>query len=336
MRSLSCVKVLSGYDTTVRWLLSLVAILLIVPRYSGNERLPLVAPQPTIDAISYVPSDGWPSRIGALEPVGAMKLSSIDPAFGGFSAIALRRGRAILLSDGGNLVSFAIRGGRIGPARGYILRDGPGVGWNRPDRDSESLALDPVRGTAWVGYENNNQIWRYAPDFAHAERHAAPGPMRDWAINQGAESLVRLRDERFIAIAERKPDRRTRHAVLFSGDPSVRNTIARPFRIRPPERYDPSDAAELPDGDLLVLTRRFQYPFTFTAKLVRIPRAAIRPGAVAEGKVIATLGSPEIGENCEGLAITQERGQTMVWIITDNDVMPWRPTYLMKFRLLDR
>lgn len=319
----------------MRWLLSTLAILLVVPRYDGPERLPLIGDAPHVTATPYVPRGGWPRRIGALVPVGGVTLSSTDPAFGGFSAVAMRNGRAMLLSDGGNLVSFALRRGRIVAPQGRVLREGPGVGWDRTDRDSESLTIDPTRGTAWVGYENQNEIWRYPADFAGFEARRAPGLMRKWVRNQGAESLVRLRDGRFVAIAERKPDRRTRHAVLFSGDPTRADTKAAAFRFVPPDRYDPSDAAELPNGDLLVLTRRFQYPFRFTAKLVRVPRAAIRAGAEVRGTVIATLTPPVMGENCEGLAVTREAGATMVWIVTDNDVMLLRPTYLLKFRLIE-
>ncbi len=319
----------------MRWLLSILAVLLVVPRWTGEERLPLIAAAPTITVAPYQPRGGWPRRIGALEPVGAVTLSSNDPAWGGFSAIALRHGRAMLLSDGGNLVRFAIRGGRIERAQGHALPDGPNIGWQRSDRDSESLALDPARGTAWAGFENHNQIWRYSPDLAQAEATARPGAVRAWKDNQGAESLVRLRDGRFVAIAERKPDRRSRHAVLFSGDPTLPGTRADRFRIIPPDRYDPSDAAELPNGDLLVLTRRFRYPFRFTAKLLRVPRAAIRAGAEARGTVIATLAPPILGENAEGIAVTREGGRTTVWIVTDNDAMFWRPTYLLKFRLID-
>ncbi len=319
----------------MRWPLSILAVLLVVPRYSGEERLPLIGEAPAITAAPYIPAGGWPKRIGTLEPVGAVTLSSRDPAFGGFSAIALHNQRAMLLSDGGNVAAFAIRGGIIESPGGHILKAGPATGWLRKERDSESLTLHPATGRAWVGYENQNEIWRYAPGFSGAEARARPEGMRRWVTNQGAESLVRLRDGRFIAIAERKPDRATRHAMLFSGDPTAKGTRADAFRIQPPDRYDPSDAAELPNGDLLVLTRRFRYPFTFTAKLLRIPRAAIRPGAVAKGKVIATLTPPVMGENCEGIAVTSEGGQTMLWIVTDNDLMPLRPTYLMKFRLYE-
>ncbi|OWK30390.1 esterase-like activity of phytase family protein [Sphingomonas dokdonensis] len=317
----------------VRWALSVAAILLVVPRYAGNERLPLIDDAPGVTLTRYAPPGGWPARIGQLVPIAGYTLHSHDPAFGGFSAIGWRGGRAYLMSDGGNLVSFALLGDAAVDARGHVLPDGPGVGWDRADRDSESLALDTASDAAWVGYENQNEIWRYSHDFRRVDRRSAPPVMRKWVRNQGAEALVRLRNGRFVAFAERKPSRQERFAVLFSGDPTDPKTTAAPFRFIPPDRYDPSDAAVLPDGDLLILTRRFRYPFSFSAKLVRVASAALKPRAKVTGEVIATLASPVMAENCEGIAVTQEGGATMIWIVTDNDGMAVRPSYLMKFRL---
>lgn len=319
----------------MRWLPPILIVLLLVPRYAGEERLPLIGDRPDISAKSYYPSAGWPKRIGALGPIGALTLTSRDPAFGGFSAIRLRQGRAVLLGDGGNVVTFRINGGQVEDARGHVLRDGPAIGWQRQDRDSESLAIDPVRGIAWVGYENNDRIWRYAPDFGWGEAQAWPKPMRTWPNNQSIETLIRLRDGRFIAIAERGPRRTVRPALIFSGDPTARGTSIARFQFSPPEGYDPTDGAELPDGDLLILNRRFQFPFRFTAKVVRIARDDIRAGTIAKGRVIATLADPVVSENAEGIEVTREGRATMVWIVTDNDGMFWRPTFLMKFRLLD-
>lgn len=317
----------------VRWAFSIVAILLIVPRYAGNERLPLIGETPAVTLTRYVPPGGWPARIGRLVPEAGYTLHSQDPAFGGFSAIGWRGGRIILMSDGGNLVSFGLRGDVAVRPLGHVLPDGPAIGWDRADRDSESLALDPAGDAAWVGFENQNEIWRYSDDFRRVDRRAAPPLMRDWVRNQGAETLVRLNDGRFVALAERKPSRRERAAVLFSGEPTDPATKAAPFRFTPPDRYDPSDAAVLPDGDLLILTRRFRYPFSFSAKLVRVAAAALKPGAKVRGEVIATLAAPVVAENCEGITVTQEGGATMIWIVTDNDGMAVRPSYLMKFRL---
>ena len=99
---------------------------------------------------------------------------------------------------------------------------------------------------------------------ASLKAHGAPELMRSWVRNQGAEAFVRLHDGRFAAFAERQPNRRSRHAVLFSGDPTDPKTRAAPFRFLPPDRFDPSDATVLPGGDLLILTRRFRYPFSFS------------------------------------------------------------------------
>lgn len=317
----------------MRIVLSILLILLFVPGWTGSERLPLLDRDGAIRATWWTPDGGWPRRIGVLEPVGALALSSYAPAFGGFSAMAVRYGRALLLSDGGNLLQFTIRGGRLRDVRSSYLLDGPGSGWEKQDRDSESMTFDPVTGQAWVGFERANAIWRYGPGFARGEASRKPRGMANWRTNSGAESLVRLRDGRFVVIAERAQRRGARQGLIFSGDPVAQATRVSQFRYRPPKGYDPSDAASLPNGDLLILNRRWRFPLTFSASLTLIPAKAIRAGAVVAGREIAVLPSSLVSENCEGLAVTRERGRTMVWIVTDNDTMTVRRTLLMKFRL---
>lgn len=312
---------------------SILLILLFVPGWTGAERLPLLDRDGVLRATPWSPAGGWPRRIGALEPVGALALSGYAPAFGGFSAIAVAGGRVLLLSDGGNLLQFAIRSGHLQGARSNYLRDGPGTGWQKQDRDSESMTLDPVTGRAWVGFERVNAIWRYTPGFARGEAFSTPAAMHGWRANSGAESLVRLRDGRFVVIAERARGGGARKGLIFSGDPTARNTVLTAFGYMPPTSYNPSDAAVLPNGDLLILNRRWQFPLRFSAKLTLIPAHAIRAGTIVAGRVVATLPSSLVDENCEGLAISRERGRTMVWIVTDNDTTPLRRTLLMKFRL---
>ncbi len=313
----------------VRLLLSILLVLIFVPTWSGDPRLPLLDRDTTLKAKRLaVPRRHY----GALTLVGAYELTSEAQAFGGFSAIALRRGRLVLLNDGGNWVSFAIRHGRPAEARMGYLRDGPRDGWVKGDRDSESLVLDGPSGRAWVGFESANAIWRYAPGFGAAEARARPAAMRGWPINGGAESLARLPDGRFVVIAERGAKRRLpRPALLFACDPATRCRPAR-FGYRPPAGFDPSDAAALPNGDLLVLTRRWRLPLRFTAKLTLVRRRDIRPGWVATGREIATLDG-DLAENWEGVAVTRERGATMLWMVSDRDEPMLQRTLLAKFRL---
>ena len=214
-------------------------------------------------------------------------------------------------------------------------RGGPGTGWDKADRDSESMAVDPASGRIWVGFENYNALWRYAPGFARAEARARPRAMADWPVNGGPESLVRLRDGRFIVLGETAhwPHSRARAALLFAGDPVAGPDTGFRFSYAPPAGYDPSDAAELPDGDLLVLNRRFALPYDFTAILTIVPRAGIAAGKTARGMPIAGFAAPLIHDNFEGVAVTREGKQTIVWLVSDDNQSLLQRSLLLKFRL---
>lgn len=320
----------------MRWFWSLLAVLLLVPGWSGEARLPLIAADATVTARAIAPPGGWPARIGPLAPVGALSLESRDPAFGGFSALALRGGEAVLLTDGGQFLRLGIAGRRLTRFAIVTIADGPGTGWMKQDRDSESLALDRDSGAAWIGYERVNAIWRYDPDLRHARARARPAAMRRWGDNTGPESLVRFPDGRFLTIQEGwRNMREPRAALLYDRDPTAPGAVGVALRYRPPAGFAPSDAALLPDGDLLVLNRRWHFPpLRFDSVLVRIARESIRAGATLSGPIVADLSAAMAEENAEGLAVTVERGATMLWVVTDNDTSRRRPTVLAKFRWL--
>lgn len=313
----------------MRLLAAILLVLLLVPDWTGEERLPLLDRDAHLLARRVDPDR---RQWGALRLVGVWSLASEAPGFQGFSALALHRGRLTLLSDGGNWVGFAVRGQRPVAVRAGYLPSGPGTGWEKRDRDSESLALDPATGRLWVGFEGANAIWRFAPGFARAEGQVQPPAMRKWPVNGGPEAMARLSDGRFVVIAERGRKRRfPRPALLFAGDP-VSGVRAIPFGFRPPAGYDPSDVTELPNGDLLVLTRRWRFPIRFSAKLVRVRRGAIRKGVVVSGREIATLDGA-LGENWEGVTAVRDGGHTTLWMVTDQDQPLFQRTLLAKFRL---
>lgn len=316
----------------MRWPIAILLVLALVPPFSGTDPVLPLRADLRMEAAPYVPEGGWPRRIGALQPVGALRLTASDPSFGGFSALTVQGGAALMLSDGGNYVRFAIAGGRLRTLAAGALPAGPGTGWAREDRDTESLVYDAAVDHAWVGFENGNAIWRYDARLRQAQAQRAPAAMRGWPVNGGAEAMARYGD-RFIVIAEQARVRPgIRQGVIFEGDPALPGTRSAKFGFVPPPHYAPSDATMLPGGDLLVLVRRWERVH-FSAKLVRVPRRELRAGATVRGQVIATLAPPLLRENAEGLAITRERGATMVWIVTDNDGWWTRPTLLLKFRL---
>lgn len=293
-------------------------------------------PNIAVTRIPLVAGDPGKVRIDALTWLGGARLTSRDRAFGGFSSMFVDGDRLTLLSDAGNIVRF-----RLDPqwqphdVRFGDLPAGPGTGWGRPDRDSESIVRDPASGRIWVGFEGASSIWRFDPAFAREEAHRFPREMSNWDGNGGAEAMVRLRDGSFIVLAEttEKHGIRGRVGVRFAGDPTDRRMPAFRFGFRPPDGYDPSDMAELPDGRLLVLVRRVSMWRWFESKLVVLDPAVIRPRASVAGEVVATITTPVTRDNFEALAITREGDATIVWLASDDNLTPGQQTLLMKFRL---
>ena len=330
----------------MRILLSCLLILALVPGWSGEQRLPLFEGKPQMDMhrVDLDPNDPSRRKLGALTYLGGIVLTSRMPAFGGYSSLAVAGDHFLLLSDGGNIVRFRM-GADWTPHDLHFsdLPAGPGTGWEKRDRDSESLAIDPSTGRLWVGFEGYNQIWRYAPGFARAGGYVAPRDMKDWPANGGAESLARMPDGRFVTISEEAKVRRrswrggnesrrnSRQALIFPGDPLKGH--ARRFAYLVSPKYDVADAAALPDGSLVVVERRFRLPFRFSNRIMLVPAAQITPGRVARGRLIAELDSPLIHDNFEGVAVTQEGGATILWLVSDDNQLFLQKSYLLKFRL---
>ncbi|RYE00818.1 MAG: esterase-like activity of phytase family protein [Sphingomonadales bacterium] len=278
-------------------------------------------------------------RVGALTYLGGVHLRSPDRVFGGFSAMQIEGDRFLLVSDSGNVVRFRLDADfRLSDSQFGDVAIGPGTGHFKAERDVESLAHDPATGRIWLGFERENMIWRYDPTLARAERSARPAVMRDWSPNGGAESMARLRDGRFIVISEtsrpKGPLAKTgRIGLMFAGDPTEAPDRGYTFTYLPPPGFDPSDIAELPDGRLLILNRRFSLRALFTAKLTLVDPRTIRPGAAVQGREIAHFAAPLLHDNFEALAVTQEAGATILWMASDDNLQFWERSLLLKFRL---
>jgi hypothetical protein len=324
-----------------RNLILLVILAVLGPGWSRTERLDLFAAGPgemRAERVALDPCDPSRRRLGALTFLGGVALTGPDPAFGGFSALHVAGDRFAMLSDGGGIVRFRMDGaGTVSGARFADLPAGPGGLWKKQDRDSESMAIDPATGAIWVGFERWNMIWRYAPGFAHTTGRVTPPAMDDWSFNSGPESLVRRTDGSFVVLSEGHfaKDGSGSSGRVFAGDP-VAGAASYGFRLRGPKGWRASDAAELPDGRMLVLLRRFALAQRgFATKLLLVDRGAIRPGAVVRGRIIATLAYPLVHDNFEGLAITREQGRTIVWLVSDDNQLFLQRTLLLKFTLTE-
>ena len=264
-------------------------------------------------------------------------LTSNDENFGGLSALLTDGVHFTSLSDAGLLVHWTMgAGGLIANARVDPLPKGCAIDSFKINRDSESITRDPVSGDYWIGFEWRNAICRADPTLHHAMALANPPQMRWWERTTGPESMVRLADGRFLVIEERPTGGKfSGPALLFPGDPTLPGVKAQQLVYNlPADYFRPTDAAELPDGRLLIMHRNFKPPFRFRGKLAILDPVPARPVKPLKGRIIASFDEKGLTDNFEGVAISQTAGHTYVWIVSDDNYLWLQQTYLLQFELL--
>lgn len=297
--------------------------------------VPVVPERVTITSlpVSLQPDDPSRTRAGRLTLLQGWKLASRASQFGGWSALHIDGDRFTAIGDYGSVLRFRLtRFGRATDARIDPLPSGCGRVDDKRERDSESLTM--TSDGWWVGYEVDNRLCKVTPDFSRALALRRPAAMAKWREQSGAEAILGLADGRFLVFAERAPkDAALRPLLVFSGDPADPKT---PLSIRsyiPPPGYSPADAAQLPDGRILVLNRRLDVADQFTTVLVVIDPVALDSDKPVQGIALARLAPPTLHDNFEGLAVTVEGGRPIIWMISDDNFMSWQSNYLLKFTL---
>lgn len=274
-------------------------------------------------------------KLGALGPFrleGAWRLTSPFSGFGSYSAmVPLPRQQLLAVSDRGGVMSFSPPGT---PEAGLFISTIRYTRRRSRDIDAESMTRDPATGQVWIGTESSDAISRHGPDLRVRAR-VWPPAMRGWNRNEGAEAMVRLRDGRFIVLAEGFDGalEDSRHqALLFPGDPTKDDRAAR-FTFAGPAGFKPTDMAALPDGRVLVLLRRFAVyrPFAFEGRIAVADPAEIRPGKVWTARQVAALAPPLPTDNYEAMAIVPRAdGKLTVWLMSDDNISIMQRTLLLK------
>ncbi len=279
--------------------------------------------------------------MGKLSYRGGISLTSSDGRFGGWSDLWLDRdGRHLMaISDRGfwleaNLTfdwsgaPSGLENARLG---GLIDLDGrPITGFAA---DAEALVRLPDGGFL-VAFERRHRIWRYPPaepPFSIAPTNVPPPPELSRAPpNGGLEAMARLSDGRMFALAEELVVDGAN--VGWIGDGKDWRTLGYIAAVD----YKPTSATELPDGDVLVLERRYTRRDGPGAQLVRVARRDITPGARLAGEELARIEPPLTLDNFEGVAAWRENGgATRIYVISDDNYSLLQRTLLLAFDLVE-
>ncbi len=284
-------------------------------------------------------------RVGVLAWRGGLELSAADRRFGGFSAMLVEPngGGITALSDRGHWLTARLvyDSGKLVGLRDAVMApildlDGKPLA-DQKLNDAESI-IRLSDGALLVGFEGRHRIWRYparpeaSPLSGGAERFDGPPDLARAPVNGGVEAMLQLADGAILVFTEEMPapgDPGALAAFLQEGD-AWRQVSYRPG----PGGFKPTAAALLPDGDVLVLERRFSLLGGLGIRLVRLEARRIKPGARLIGAELAMFRPPLAVDNMEALAVRRGGpGETLVYLMSDNNFNPLQRTLLLHFAL---
>jgi hypothetical protein len=274
------------------------------------------------------------SRFGALVFRSGVHLRSDVSAFGGFSGL-WRSGNGeeiIALADNAQLLKARIEtsDGRLSGLSGPVLPPlilSNGVPMRRSRYyDTENFAL--AGNAAYVGVERNHAVIRFERNAAGSIIRGVPIPipkaLRDLPSNGGLEALA--------VAPQRSPLSGALIGVAEGGDGFILTGSRQgAFQVILLGGYDVTDMAFLPEGDAVILERRFSLFGGFACRLRRLEAASIRPGARVDGDVLYESEASHQVDNMEGLSVHREGGETVLSLISDDNFSALQKTLLLEF-----
>ncbi|MEO3427255.1 esterase-like activity of phytase family protein [Pelagibius sp. CAU 1746] len=282
---------------------------------------------------------------GDLRWRGGLLLSADDPRFGGLSDLAISPDgtRITAITDAGRWITARLTYDRNGHLAGVAegrwgaLRGAGGLLLTGKARqDAEALTrLDD--GSFAVAFERRHRLRRFpGGDLTKPPVEiAAPASLAAAAGNSGIEALVALAGDRLLAFTEGQKvgglAGGDSYAVYLRDGAGLWQGLA----LKPKGLFHPTGAAQLPSGDVILLERRFTLLGGVSARLRRLPLAAIQPGALLDGSEIAELRPPLTLDNFEGVAVHRlGDGTTRITLVSDDNFSPLQRTLLVQFDLL--
>ncbi|MEM8933325.1 MAG: esterase-like activity of phytase family protein [Acidobacteriota bacterium] len=290
------------------------------------DPLGVPAPHQTIPvrakAVPLDPTDPGRHRVGELTVRAVLELDCDDPRFGGFSGLALEADRWLAVSDRGTWWAGRLRFDRRGVLAGV---DNVTAG-ALPDIDGRPLTgryrHDAEEVVSWdaetllIAFEGNHRLHRFAREQVDGWRPATgqqsievpvPEAVRRLPENNGLEAVTRLIDGRLFMAAE-APDADGRRRA-WVGDLEL--TALTELVYTGPDGFQPTGAATLPDGDVVVMERFYEEATGPRVRLVRLPLGGL-PDAVedaprlVEPVEIARFTKPLQVDNFEAVAVILE------------------------------
>lgn len=298
--------------------------------------------------IKYFSIGSANNNIGKLKFVGGIELESDKKNFGGLSGLRFTPdgSRLYAVSDRGFWLTAEIKRskkGRIKKLKKADLSclckaDGtpyPSKHW----ADAEGVEI--LGDKAFVVFERLNRINGYS-----LKDNNRPGPpkqattsfrSKNIAYNNGLEAMAIAPAAspiagKFLAIAEESLNDQGNNRAFIA----TKTTIEE-LSISRSDDYSITDATFLPNGDLLILERRFGLSIGLGTRIRKFSSDTIKSGALLDGEILMEAGLTSRIDNMEGITTWQTpEGNTRIAIISDDNYnRRLQRTLLLEFELND-
>ncbi|WP_455270365.1 esterase-like activity of phytase family protein [Rhizobium herbae] len=284
---------------------------------------------------------------GKLEFIGGIEMSSSNALLGAISSIRFRPDRKSFLAimDTGHWVEGEIQRDQGGKLTGTSdltvtsMIDANGRSEQVKERmDSEGVALRD--GEILASYEGLHRVDVYPdPGFAQSGPVASLPlliPVTSLRGNRGLETIAVSPKNSALAggvvvVSELSFDTAGHLlAAVLDGPRKGMFGVARkgPFAV--------TDGAFLPNGDMLILERRFSFAEGIGMQIRRIKGSDIKPGAVVDGEVLLNADMGYQIDNMEGLdVIVEPGGDIRIIIVSDDNHSILERNLMLEFRLVE-
>ncbi|MEM9706761.1 MAG: esterase-like activity of phytase family protein [Pseudomonadota bacterium] len=288
---------------------------------------------------------GQSTDVGALTYLYGYVLKSDNPAFGGYSALNISAdGKDLLaLSDRGHVLSARISelnaetcsfdNAVISP----LLGKG-GAKLSIQAGDAESLIIKGDR--AFVGFERVDRLDEYrlrgkqldyVSPIAGLARQGFKG-------NNGLEAIISIDAKTIAGISETKNNTGAALGVFIPVcDAPPCAPLTDGFTYNVAESFSVTDIDDIDDKRALLIERSYSRATGVRVRLMEVLKSDIAPGADVSGRLLARLALPEHRvDNLEGISVhTNETGETLLYLISDDNHSARQETQLLVFRLND-
>ena len=323
---------------------ALVAILNVENPLSQSGNLPERIQIQAQPIPNFALEDSARCEFGALKFRGGLVLTCSYPRFGGISALRIQPDGAhfLALSDRaywlhGRIVYEGKRPSDISDAAMAPVL-GPD-GKHADDWDTEALALQGQR--LYLGVEGLYRIPVYFSDTGgfpvFRDAILFPPGVKDLPSNQGLEAMEFIPNEHstdgiLVAFSEKGLDKDGNIIAYL-----IQGTDQKTFAVKRSADYDITDAALLPDKDILILERKYNIVDGASMRIRRISSDTVQPDALVDGPVIVEADDMYQIDNMEAISVhCDPSGEVVLTLMSDNNYASNQRTLLLQFTMMDK